>query len=108
MAPEIRTGAVSAFAETFTLSLNTLVPVVDRVISPEHLRLFGVRDGEVTGIVDFVEETHTHLMIGGAQVAVTGTTPFPTPVSAGLSLHVEPGYGLTFAPVRTPQDRRDR
>ena len=93
-------GTVEAGGGDRVVRLDVLVPSVVRDTRPERLRLFGVHGRRVTGTVDFVEDEHTHVLIGSARLGATGKPPFPMPPGPGIALHVERGYGVRWVPIR--------
>lgn len=86
--------------------LETSLPGAVREKSPEHLRFFGVKSEtgavQVTGIVDFVVDPHTHVLIGTSKMAVeSAESPLPAPSGPGVAVHVERPHGLSWVRVGT-------
>jgi len=96
----LQTGTVVATAHGAAVRLDTTVPALLRETTPERLRLFGVSNRRLTGVVDFVEDAHTHLLAGAASAVVEAGVPaFPAPDAPGVAIHVEPGYGMAWERV---------
>lgn len=96
----LRTGEVMTAARGTALVLSTRIMAAAKETRPERLRLFGIRKQRVTGVADFVEAPHTHLMGGVARLTLAGgTAPFPLPDGPGVALHVDRGYALAFERV---------
>lgn len=97
-------GTAEADDGEFKLRLETRLPGAVRETSAEHLRFFGVNSKrdmvQVTGIVDFVVDPHTHVLIGTSKTEVeSAEPPVPVPSGPGVAVHVERPHGLSWVRV---------
>lgn len=100
IAGSLQTGTVLADDGNSVIRVDSALPALVRDTTPERLRLFGVTNRRVTGVVDFVEDAHTHLLGGVARATVgSGVPGFPVPSAEGVAIHVEPGYGMSWARI---------